>query len=71
MIRPLDVVTEGYLNSPLSVATSGYLYIAIVSDSGGHKRNVYAPSEELLKRRIRDDEEVIQIIVMAVQSGII
>lgn len=69
-ISPLNVATDGYLDSPLSVATSGYLYIAIVQDNTGHKRAVYYNDEQELQRKIRDDEEVVLILTLANNLGI-
>lgn len=39
MINPIDVVTQGYLNSPLSVVSDGYIDIPLISPLGGGSGN--------------------------------
>lgn len=71
MISPFDVATGGYFSGPLSVAVDGYLYVAVVEDNNGSRRTIRAQSEERLRRQIRDEEEIISFIVMAISEGII
>ena len=69
MSRPLDVATEGYLNSPLSVAASGYLRLGIVifvdTTGSGAARSVEFTGKMTaakLAQLRREDEEVVAII---------
>ena len=74
-VSPIDVATQGYLNSPLSVAVDGYLIIevdAVVDRGGGSsaKTRTYRtlPGETLeswKERMMREDEEILEIIIVA------
>ena len=75
-LDPLDIATQGYLNSPLSIAVDGYLSVEVViepepgpKDTGG----VYSFRTKLKKvpqkkgkqrtaaRRRREEEEIMLI----------
>lgn len=78
MISPIDVATSGYLNTPLAIAADGYIYEATVvirSDDpetgGGSSRTIQGKSVDLIKQQMREDEEIIQIVLVAIQQGII
>jgi hypothetical protein len=80
MINPLLVATDGYLPNPtpLSIAVRGYLGGgAIIVEKpeeyrGGGQRgdawDLEIFEEDLL---IREDEELLEIIIMALTSGVI
>ena len=80
MIDPLCVATRGILsNDPLAVATRGYIcaVIAVVLTPGGYvmPRTVVLQSPDLdaipLDRLLREDEELLAIIVSAVSEGLL
>jgi hypothetical protein len=72
LASPLDIATAGYLNSPLAVAAEGYIYIATVKTVGsGDTRQIQGKSVEHIRQQMRDDEEIVTIILAAIQHGII
>lgn len=78
MINPLTVTTAGYLDYPLCVSTGGYVCVtAIVTLPGGGytSRSSLLPSYERDKipfeQLVREDEELIAIVIAAVTKGII
>jgi len=77
---PIDVVTEGYLNSPLSVATDGYIYIATVgvidkghkySGSAGKTRKVKGKSVAEIRKQLRQNEQIIEVVLAMIEQDII
>lgn len=79
MINPLLVATDGYLPNPtpLSIAVRGYLGAGAVIvkkpeyRGGGQRGDAWDLDifeEDLL---IREDEELLEIIIMALTSGVI
>jgi hypothetical protein len=78
MINPLLVATDGYLPGPttLSIAVNGYLGAGVIVEKpeyrGGGQRgdawDLEKFEEDLL---IREDEELLEIIIMALTSGVI
>ncbi len=69
MIRPLDVATSGYLDSPLSVSVDGYLRLGVVviiqkTDGSGAARAVegYKLTAAQIAQLKREDEEIVAII---------
>jgi len=78
VINPLSVALEGYLNDPLAIVTSGYILTAEVGvpvggGGSGHKskRTITGKSVADLQAQLKDDEEIITIILAAIQQGII
>jgi len=79
-ISPIDIATDGYLNSPLAVAADGYLTLFTVStvkkggggQKGGlqHPRNYTVTPDQLddLRAQLeREDEEIIAIVMAAME----
>lgn len=71
MIIPLDVATEGYLNSPLSIATSGYLYIAVTGGDNKKSRVIKGESLDHIQRQLNEEEEIIMIVLTLVEQDLI
>ena len=63
-ISPIDMATDGYLNSPLSVATDGYLHILLDVRGGTSDK---AKRMLLMAKLRREDEEILAIILAAVE----
>lgn len=76
MIIPLAIATDGLLHGVLNTATRGYFVTGVVqtiSTGGGgssKRRTIHAKSVDELQNLIRDDEELITIIVAATKIGI-
>lgn len=77
-VIPLDVATDGYLNSPLSVAVDGYLSLGEAptpppTGGGGGKGGLqhpkyytYTPEQvDMLKSQLLNEDDEILAIVMA------
>jgi len=76
-IRPLSVATRGYLDGVDGVATRGYIYIAtvgVVSPSGGSTgktRTVKGRTVESIQQQLREDEEIITIVMAAIEQDLL
>jgi hypothetical protein len=70
-MNPLTLATEGFLDSPLSIVTGGYIYQATVVDGGGNSRVITGRNKTELERQLREDEEILEIVMVAIQQGII
>lgn len=79
-VSPIDVATDGYLNSPLSVAADGYLTLFTVvtkpKGGGGQKGGLQHPRtytvtpdqiDDLRAQLEREDEEIIAIVMAAME----
>ena len=81
-VIPLDVATDGYLNSPLSVAVDGYLSLGEAptpppTGGGGGKGGLqhpkyytYTPEQvDMLKSQLlNEDDEILAIVMAAVDT---
>ncbi len=70
-ISPIDIATHGTLNSPLSVAAvRGHLTIddgAAVAPGGGTSPRLLLPHKKLERQLRREDEEILAIIIAAME----
>ena len=79
-ISPVDVATDGYLNSPLSAAVNGYLTLFTVvvkkKGGGGQKGGLQDPRtytvtpdkiDGLLQKLQEEDQEIVAIVMAAME----
>lgn len=79
-VSPIDVATDGYLNSPLSAAADGYLTLFTVvtkkPGGGGQKGGLQSTKhytvtpdqiDDLRAQLEREDEEIIAIVMAAME----
>ena len=73
-MNPLCVATNGYLNGVSAVATDGYICAVVVTQrrGGGEQRRYELPREHYsLAQALREDEEIIEIILTLRMSNIL
>ena len=71
-ISPIAIATQGFLNSPLSVAAvRGKLTISVddaISGGGGLSGpRLLLPHEKLMRQLQREDDEIMAIIIAAME----
>lgn len=74
-MTPLDLATDGYLHDPLCMATNGYICITVLVSGRGRSglskrqkllRREMLDDEALMRQLVREDEELISLMISAV-----
>lgn len=84
IISPIDIATGGYLSvtdssyyaePAIAIATAGYIIIVVTQvitpGGGGGKRKRYRHDDPLLAQALREDEEIIEIIIALTMSNLL
>jgi len=78
ILSPIDIASRGYLklldsNYPeplIAIASRGYIIIVVVSTPGGGSKK-YKYGDPLLAQALREDAEILEIIIAITTSNIL
>ena len=78
ILSPIDITSRGYLklldndypDKLIAIASRGYIIIVVVKLAGGSKKK-YRYGDPLLEQALREDAEILEIIIAITASNIL